>query len=346
MPSRNMIAANVTIFEAIDEYCRRRGDVLGTANHPRWINTTSQERGALKHAKLTSKVSLSASIKLARFDLYNRIYFLTSGLDTLDVPNELQVEDINAGLVTAFLSELQPTPIASFAKVRDIVDVESKTTSQFYNGHRASAMAELYPRIQIFSAHALGLDESLKVFFLLCLDDRRRTEQWIDADLAQNLRTIALLNPAALPYRILYGPLLEIDPASLFLALYRCLEAVYAYTHTKDLACQLHLAIPWTELAQTLEEVLAWYPREEPSLEALLYHSIPDDLDAVLDALKEAPDPNARKEALVARRVYSLRNALVHYRPFHQSVSFERIDWNRLCEAMALLVFHTYSSIN
>jgi hypothetical protein len=35
----------------------------------------------------------------------------------------------------------------------------------------------------------------------------------------------------------------------------------------------------------------------------------------------------------------------VHYRPFHQVRSLDRVDWNRLCEYMALLIFHIYGDI-
>jgi hypothetical protein len=103
---------------------------------------------------------------------------------------------------------------------------------------------------------------------------------------------------------------------------------------------------PWAEMAQTLEATLGWYPREEPSLEALLGHAVPEDLLAIVSALNDKAPDDARSETYVARRIYRLRNALVHYRPFHQRFSFTEVDWNRLCEAMALLVFHIYGEIN
>jgi hypothetical protein len=90
---------------------------------------------------------------------------------------------------------------------------------------------------------------------------------------------------------------------------------------------------------------LGWYPREEPSLEALLKNATQEDLETVALALGDRVPPTSRSEAYIAKRIYQMRNALVHYRPFHRKVSTRGIDWNRLCEAMARLVFDVYGKV-
>jgi hypothetical protein len=92
--------------------------------------------------------------------------------------------------------------------------------------------------------------------------------------------------------------------------------------------------------------LLGWYPREEPSLEALLKHAVIDDLQSVASSLDDEIPSDARPAAYVAKRIYQLRNALVHYRPFQQKFSFKGTNWNRLCEAMALLVLHIYGEVS
>jgi hypothetical protein len=204
----------------------------------------------------------------------------------------------------------------------------------------------LYPKIQVLSVADLLREESFKMFFLICLADRRRIEQWIDEQLATILNMITELSPAYIPYEILCRSVLDMDPSALFLALYRCLEALYAHTQTQRLMTALEISKPWAEMAETLEAALGWYPREEPSLEALLAHAVAEDLQAIAAALNDTIPAEARSEPYVAKRIYQLRNALVHYRPFHQKFPFKEVDWNRLCEAMALLVFHIYGEIN
>jgi len=109
---------------------------------------------------------------------------------------------------------------------------------------------------------------------------------------------------------------------------------------------ELGIARPWTDMARTLEETLGWYPREEPSLEALLGHAVIDDLRNAASSIDAEIPPDAKPAAYVAKRIYQLRNALVHYRPFHQHFSFKETNWNRLCEAMALLVLHVYGEVS
>jgi len=346
MPSRNMIAANTAVFRSLDEYCMNRAEPISNAGQPRWISTTSSGRQFLINATLVKDLSISASVKVARFDYSNRAFFVTSGLDVLEVPAALQAEDLDGGLLTAFLSELAPNPAALPAQIRNVVEVADRTSTPGYDGHDPTSVSSLYPKIQVFSVTDLLEEESFKIFFLICLSDRRRADQWIDGQLAKMLNIITEMSPASIPFEILCRSILDMDPGALFLALYRCLEALYAHTQTQRLMTVLGMARPWAEMAQTLEATLGWYPREEPSLEALLRCAVPGDLQAVASALDDKIPDNARAEAHAARKIYQLRNALVHYRPFHQKFPLKQIDWNRLCEAMALLVFHVYGEIN
>jgi hypothetical protein len=110
------------------------------------------------------------------------------------------------------------------------------------------------------------------------------------------------------------------------------------------LISSLGISRSWVEMAQQLEFHLSWYPREEPSLEALFRSASLSDLARLLKALGEDLKEDNNVHVVAARRVYALRNALVHYRPFHQAFSFAKIDWNRLCEAMSSLVMDFYDT--
>ena len=297
------------------------------------------------NATLVAELSLSAVVKVARFDFSNRAFFVTSGLDVPEAPNALRVEDLDGGLLTAFLSEIRPSPAARASEIRNIVEYADKMSTPGYDGHDPLLVSGLFPKIHVFSVQDLLIDESFKVFFLICLSGRR-AEQWIDEQLAQVLNSVTQLSAGAIPYETLCRSILDMDPSALFLALYRCLEALYALTLTQQLMTAVQISKPWAEMAQTLEETLGWYPREEPSLEALLDRAAPEHLQTVMAALNETIPDNARSAQCVARRIYQLRNALVHYRPFHRKFSFKAVNWNRLCEAMALLVFHVYGQVN
>jgi len=342
---RNMIEANKAIFQVLDEYCARAGEPIQNSGTARWITTTSATRQFLKNAALIKSLSFSPSLKLARFDYLEQSFFVTFGFVITEFLTDLDREELDGGKLTAFLSELRPAPSASPAQIRDVVEFADKDASPEYDGHDSDLLARLFPPVQLFSTKRLLLEESYRVFFLICLSFTNRPDHWIDNRLAEVLRLIAEMSPQTVPYGTLCRSILDKDPGALFLALYRCLESLYAYTQSLELMGKLGISRRWSEMAQTLEEVLGWYPREEASLEALLAHALEHDLRSIAIAVNEPIPTGTRVDAFVAKRIYQLRNALVHYRPFHQVRSLDRVDWNRLCEYMALLIFHIYTAI-
>ena len=343
MPSRNMIAANTAIFERLDEHCATQAEPLRNAGKPRWLRTKASDRSFLKESIVRDEISFSPSLKMLRLDWLNRAFFFTTGFDVLRPPTSCQVEDLHAGMLTAFLAESSVRPVASAVQVRDVVEFADRDSQPGYEGHDPELISNLYPKIQVFSMSDLAEDQSFKVFFLLCICDRRRVD-WLDDQLASALRELIELNPLVVPYETLCRSILDMDPASVFLSLYRCLEAQYAYSHTQSLKSALGLQQPWTEIAAALESHLGWYPREESSLAALVKGADESILKALLSAMSTMPPPNSQLELFAAKRLYDLRNAVVHYRPFHQS-GLPQVDWNRLCEALAQLVFDVYGGL-
>jgi hypothetical protein len=285
-------------------------------------------------------------MKAARFDHAGRSVLFTVGFDIENVPAPLESLDLDGGLLTTVLSELTPAPCESSSAIKDIVEYSDQKSDPLYDGHDPFLVAGLFPKVQAFSLRDLPVEDSFRIFFLLCLHDRRRAEQWIDEQLATTLGEIIQLSPSAIPFETLCRSILDLDPAALFLALYRCLEAVYAHTQTRNLMTSAGISMPWTEMAKILEEDLGWYPREEPSLAALFQHASDENLGRTLDSLGVETSADEKMPSFTSKHVYRLRNALVHYRPLHQAVPFTKIDWNRLCEAMACLVLQIYEALS
>ena len=342
MHSRKKIAANTAVFKLLDGYCSSRDEPLANAGTPRWISTSKGGKDFLIRATLTEQLSFSTSVKVARYDLSNRAYFICCGMDIPEPPSCVAPEELDGGILTTFLAELAPRPTAPPSAVRNIVEFADESSTDGYDGHDHVSICSLFPGIRVFSSSDLLAGETFKVFFLICLADRRRIDQWIDEQLAEALAAITELSPASIPYSVLCRAILDMDPAALFLALYRCLEALYAHAQAQALMTRVGLEKDWVEMAETLESTLGWYPREEPSLETLLATTLSEDLRGVAAAFKEPVPPDAKESSFVAKKIYGLRNALVHYRPYHRKVSTAQVDWNRLCEAMTRLVRHVH----
>lgn len=344
MASRNKIDANKKIFSDLDVYCSINGEQPLNAGEGRWIvSAKGKDQRRLVKADLKSTLSFGASLKLARFDIDGISLFCTVGLELPDEIAALNEEGVGGGMMTAVLSELSPMPKATPLEVRNVI--ETGITTAGYAGHEVFEISQLYPTLKVFSGIDISGDETPRVFFLICLADRTRAGVWMDQRLRANLELIADLSPVAIPYRILCRSLFDTDPSAVFLALYRCLEALYAYSHTSELMGKLDMDREWSQVAQILEETLAWRPREEPSLALLLNKAVKEDLKTMLSALGTTLPANADLVNYTTKQMYQLRNSLVHYRSFHQSFNPDAVDWNRLCEATALTVLHIYSSI-
>lgn len=340
-----MIEANRTLFAHLDAFCMAKGDPIANAGNSRYIaSSNGVEKNRLKNAEFVSGLSFTSAFKIARFDHEQESLFCTVGFDLPDDLSFASAEEVGGGVLTLVLSELLPLPKASTFEIRDVVAAADMSLAG-YRGHDGEDIASLFPEVRCFSIEKLDSAETFRVFFLLCLSDERHAELWMDAPLRATLALVAELSPIAIPYQTLCRSIFDTDPSAVFLGLYRCLEALYSYAHATELIVELGLLQTWDRVSEALEATLGWHPREEQSLEKLLKLAVQDDLYAVLAALGSPLPPNADIVATATKRIYLLRNSLVHYRPFHKTVDTSTINWNSLCNAMACLVLHVYGEV-
>ncbi|MBM9593431.1 hypothetical protein [Roseitranquillus sediminis] len=257
---------------------------------------------------------------------------------------ELEEVELDASHLTVILSEMRTRPRATVAEIRDVVEGFDRSSDPDYNGHDAAAIAMLYPPVRVFRAVAPPAS-AWSTFFELCLDEGDYIGMWNDAGVAEALRGISDQDPERIPYRVLCRSLFDGDPTTLFLALYRCLEQLYSYSGARDLMRSLNIQEDWNTVAAALEDCLGWYPKEEGSLVGLLRLADPDDLRALLIALDDETAEHEQLAQQVARRIYRLRNAIVHFRPYHSSVDLDKYNWDALCKPLANVVVSVYARV-
>jgi hypothetical protein len=340
-----MIEANKSIFSSLDQFCLQSGDAIRNADKSRWIISNPSTRVILKDAYITSLISFASTLKVARFDHDSAAYFFTLGLDLAPSPphNSLNEIDLDGSLLTLALAELQPRPVLSSISIRNVIEADDKESNSEYKGHDSAYIASLFPSIRCFEAINIPPDETQRIFFLFCLSDLSRANTWMETDLKDTFATLSELNPTTIPYKTLCRSVFDTDPSSVFLALYRCLEALYAHSHVTALSKELGISQSWDKVAEILEKNLRWHPREESSLVTLLREdTLETDLNEVLHAMSVTLQPNGDVFNVATKQIYQLRNSLVHYRPFHQQFDSHNVDWNRLCMAMCGLVHDVY----
>lgn len=144
----------------------------------------------------------------------------------------------------------------------------------------------------------------------------------------------------SLPYRELARAVLDLDPRNLYMALYRCVEATYAYEKATKLANALSLTLAWDEVAAALDSEMGWHPPEAQSLNVALERANERDLEDICACLGVEIGNDLRVSA--GRAIYRLRNSIVHYRPTYDSLEIESVDWNRLCNSMVTIALHVF----
>lgn len=344
--ARNMIAANTAVFGLLDQFVANRGAPLESTGQVRWIATDDADRRILKDFSLSKTLRISPARVIARFDDPPDNLFVLVGFEPSASSTWLAPFEVGAGLLTAVIAELQPRPQASPLQVKQVVDAQDKRDAG-YIGHEASSIASLFPPIRAFLGYNLAPDVDGRIIFDLILSETELSNNWIDGDLCRDLRQLCDLDLTGIPYMTVARSMLDFDQSSLFMALYRCLEALYAHAGANRLRSTLGISTPWEEVAIALETDLSWRPIEWQSLEALVGMGAEPDLILIRDAISPAfpGDPSTDLTRAASDYLYRLRNSVVHYRPAHALIDHSLVDWNKLCRACATLISYVYSEI-
>lgn len=341
-----MIEANKLIFASLDSYCAGFDITVTNTGAARWIATNHAERRFLVASTLSHQVHFSSRRKIGRFDLDGRTYFCCIGFENARPVMSLVEDDLDAGVFTSAVAELRPRPSGPPAQVEDTIGGSDKSDAG-YTGHPWRLIAELYPAIRVFVAKDVASDSSWEACLKLCLDECASGDSWIEPELADTLAGVCDLSGLNLPYETLCRSVFDTDPSAMFLALYRCIEAVYAYSGATRVAKALKLTVPWDDVAVALEEQIGWHAREDGALAALMQYTVEHDQKKLFQGLGETAPSGGTKplSQYAAERIYALRNGLVHYRPTHRKIDYANVNWNIVCSAVAAMVCHMYSEV-
>ncbi len=342
--SRSMKAANEAVFKSLDAHCQIRNVVLANAGTARWITSNNDDREFLRKGKISQIVNFSPRRKLAAVSLHSKEFIVAVGFDLNDDYAGLREIPLAGGHLTLVLSELEVIPTGSVSEIRQVVEYSDRHADPEYAGHEADRVASLYPRILLLENTEKLL--SWNIFFRLALNENQYIGSWVDEKLVNILRMVAELDGTKIPYKVLCRSIFDIDPTSFFLAEYRCLEAIFAYSSAKELNGALALNLRWDVVANALEETLGWYPHEDGSLTKLLALASEADLKEISRMIGKYTSNVESPARLAARNIYWLRNSIVHYRPSQHELSFDTYDWNAICATMAAIVLHVYGGVD
>ncbi len=347
--SRNKIECNQRLFGALDQYCAEREEPIGNAGRPRWMNSSGDNDGFLENAKLQFSHEISFGRGFYYYVNGGVSYIFTVGFYSVEFNHfhvnvdEVPVDEAKA---TVVISEQSIAPVASSFEVKNYVEVGDGSVDG-YDGHQWSDCLEnVFPPIYCFAVPIIPEDEFNRSVFSasICLSDEPAC--WISPSLVESLSVLRDIDLHGFPYQTLSRSVFDNDPGALFLALYRCLEALYSYEKSLEVKNQFSISADWEDISFGLDKLLGWRPREEDSLVSLFSGVAEKTKLDMLDALNESFVPGDNNlDRFSARRVYSLRNNLVHYRAGSPQDFFGIVKWEKLIQCMISAVFDVYYDV-
>ncbi|WP_131816196.1 hypothetical protein [Mycolicibacterium porcinum] len=338
--SRNMIAANTAVFRRLVEHCARRGVSLDGPGKPRWVHANADADILLQQLVVQDSISFGRHRHLAWLEHRGQHFVSLVGFGDEMGYQDLSLREDVQGFDVCLISEIEIHPNALPFQIKDVVEAGSKDDPG-YIGHDGDQVMSLFPTIQILESHnSLTKELIWSIFLRLCVDESRLGGSWIDDRLAESLGALAQLNVSSLPYQELCRAVLDLDPRSLYMSLYRCIEATYAFEHASRLASALSVDFAWNEVAAILDRDMGWRPPELQSLNVALAHAHDADLRDVCSCL--GVEVGNDIQASAGRAIYRLRNQIVHYRPTLNPLTFESVDWNRICNALVTIALDVF----
>jgi hypothetical protein len=343
---------NAAIFDRLSAYAADH-DVVVPAGERR-VYLGEADYDVLVDARRIAHFPIGRHQAAVLLETSNGNVLATAGFEAEAIQLSSYVRELNLppGIAVAALADLEIEPTGGPLAVLDVV-AAGRAGDAAYEGHDLVKVQALFPRLRVFEidVEVAGVDKFDANLLTICAAEGVGGNGWIAKPLADELVRLAEQRIAGFPYEFLVMAALELDPRNLFLALYRCLEATYAFTRASELAVSLAVKDrSWIEIAKALGESLSWYPRHDQSLAAVL--SLPavnsDDLRALAVSLGKDAD-GTDVAARVSAGIRELRNSLVHYGPTTREVAIPDGDWNGLCTPLARVVgsvfAHTYAYV-
>jgi len=336
-----MIAANTAVFRKLVEFVQLE-QVVPTAHIIRFIRTTAEEKNWLQHVQITEKATIMAGFRANRMRFGEDDYLVFVGRTTIgEVPEWLVQIELNAGLATALIDELDltiPKHHSSYEIAQHVLALHKEVEG--YIGHAMEDVMPFFDPLLIFRVEkSLPFSFDLYRVSAVCVASGRDLLFLpFDEAYLNELREILLEGPTCIPFEGLLHSLTAVHWKYAFLDLYRGVERLFSMARIGELHKALGQPVPLLDLSASLEEHIGWRPKEDDALERL-FEGIPESDIEPLRNLKERAGSTAGS---MSAWLYSLRNRVVHYRPAHEGIGFDDSDWNLLLLVTLRVVLHAY----
>lgn len=329
---RSAIESNEYIFnklkvQAVEKTGEEIGQEVSTTKY--YIESSAGSKTWLTDAKVTLPIFFQNNTIITKLTYDKKNIFVVVAEDEYQSVNTnefAKIEDVfeskeedfskfEGGLLTLVISDLEIQPKSHLGY--EIVQILISDQSVKAVGINSSLIKPLFPKIQFFFIEENSIFNSYSIeqlFICVLLENRNRLKLNWDED-ALNAISATLTPPHTnFPYHCLINSLQSQLWSNAFLEVYKPLEFLFSIPKVKKLRELINSNTDLVNLAIHVENSLGWRASEEQAFEALIgmlselqNNSISRACLSLNETDSDQPNP--------AKRIYKLRNSIVHFRP-------------------------------
>jgi hypothetical protein len=342
-----MIKANEIIFKELADFVdTSKIDVPIYKKNKRCIKTNSKEKKWLQELNIIKEQLILPNFQTASFEFDSNKYFVAFGLPNQEISEDvLQSVELNAGIVTALLSELKislnqkasPYDIANeifYESQKKIIEYDFSVIAKFYEPFSVYLIQKNSPFISQDDINFLRLSGfyTLKTSQLVALNFSPETREQFEKIFFEGSTNI--------PYENLLLSLVSVSWKYSFLEIYRCIERLFSISFLENFHQRFRIPDSLRNFSSELESYIGWKPKENEAINKLIDDS-PEGASELLREIKKFLE--GTEEGKCGDLIYKIRNSIVHFRLATQSIELDDKHWDMLIRASLYIVEHWYN---
>jgi hypothetical protein len=348
-----MIKANKYIFDILANFVEASNiQVPLFRDTNRCINTNDEEKEWLKELKILHQKRITTKFKTALFEFKNKEYFVVIGLDNQVEIENLEKIEINAGIITALLFELE-VPILQKASSYEIANEifyenQDKLTKYDFNQvlkfFEPVIVYQLYDSSPFKSQNTNQYEKNyIKLSGIYVVKSDQITSLNFSNETKNKFEQIFIEGSENIPYENLVLSLLSNSWQYSFLDLYRCIERIFFIPKLEEIHKYLNIQCTLIKFSTDIEEYLGWRPKENDAINEIIDNS-PQEIIKILEEV--GLSVNGTSTGKCGELIYKIRNSIVHFRPANQKLKLDDQYWDKLIRASLLVIYYWYDRYN
>lgn len=343
---RNMINANKSAFEKIfSRYSLLAEEEINLKDGKFYIQTNLVEKEWLKKVQIGESSVITRQLSASELTFEGRLYYAfwgySFGQRNFD-EEVIKVHEINAGILTALLSE---TPVNLDVNIRLSEFKETFSVQHLqpdYKGYSSAEVLQFLPPvvlIEIPENSALAVADIYRIACYLIVNETSLIVLPYRKNTIDSFLRLILEEGGVLSFENIFNALTSVNWRHSYLELYRCIERLFPIKFLKELQADLGLTGSLVAFAEKIEDRTSWRPKENVAIEKI-FEDCPESISVVFKSCINNLD--GQQDVLISNYVYKLRNSIVHFRSKQSQIKLNDDQWSEILYAQCEFIGHLY----